>query len=120
MTNWIKVGTEGQFADGGLHTVSIERQRVVVARLNGRLFAFAALCPHAQGPMERSEIEGAIVSCPLHAWRFDLENGGRELHGYRSLATYPVQVNDGEVLVDVQSRQAQPGSPQVSARTEER
>ena len=107
MTSWIKVGTEEQFADGALHTVSIERQRVVVARLKGQLFAFDAFCPHAQGPMERSEIEGAIVSCPLHAWRFDLENGGRELHGYRSLTTYPVTVNDGQVLVDLSRVSAQ-------------
>lgn len=120
MTNWIKVGTEEQFSDGGLHTVAIERQRVVVARLNGRLFAFDALCPHAQGPMERSEIEGAIVSCPLHAWRFDLENDGKELHGYRSLATYPVKVNAGDVLIDLQTQQAQPASPQASARTDGR
>jgi len=110
MTNWIRVGTEEQFADGALHTVSIERQHVVVARLNGRLFAFNALCPHAQGPMERSEVEGAIVSCPLHAWRFNLENGGRELHGYRSLATYRVKVNDGHVLVDVSEVSAQAGA----------
>ena len=99
MSDWIRVGREDEFADGGLHPVAIERQRVVVARLNGKLFAFDALCPHAQGPMERSEIEGAIVSCPLHAWRFDLENGGKELHGYRDLAVHQVKVSDGEVFV---------------------
>jgi nitrite reductase/ring-hydroxylating ferredoxin subunit len=100
MENWIKVGAEAQFTDGGLHTVALgPRQKVVIARLNGRLFAFDALCPHAQGPMERSEIEGAIVSCPLHAWRFDLENDGRELHGYRSLAVHSLKVDGGEVYV---------------------
>jgi nitrite reductase/ring-hydroxylating ferredoxin subunit len=98
MSDWIKVGTEGQFTDG-LHTVVLGRQRVVIARLKGRLFAFDALCPHAQGPMERSEVESAIVSCPLHAWRFDLENGGKELHGYRSLPVHQVKVADGEVFV---------------------
>jgi len=76
MENWIKVGSEAQFSDG-LHPVNLgPRQRIVIARLKGKLFAFNALCPHAQGPMDRSEIEGAIVSCPLHAWRFDLEDGG--------------------------------------------
>lgn len=79
---------------------AVGRRQLVVARLNGRLYAFDALCPHAQGPMERSEIEGAIVTCPLHAWRFDLNNAGKELHGYRGLATYPVKVEDGKVLVD--------------------
>lgn len=101
MDNWIKVGSEAQFTEG-LHPVKLgPRQNVVIARLRGKLFAFDALCPHAQGPMDRSEIEGAIVSCPLHAWRFDLEDGGREIHGYRGLSTYPVKVQDGGVFVQL-------------------
>ena len=99
MQNWIKVGSEAQFTDG-LHPVKLgPRQNVVIARLKGRLFAFDALCPHAQGPMDRSEIEGAIVSCPLHAWRFDLEDDGKELHGYRSLTVHPLKVADGDVYI---------------------
>lgn len=95
---WIRVGQEADFPDG-LNTIRVGRRSIVVARLNGRLYAFDALCPHAQGPMERSEVDGAIVSCPLHAWRFDLDNGGRELHGYRSLPTHELKVADGEVLL---------------------
>jgi nitrite reductase/ring-hydroxylating ferredoxin subunit len=102
MENWIKVGAEAQFTDGGLHAVALgPRRKVVIARLNGRLFAFDALCPHAQGPMERSEIEGAIVSCPLHAWRFDLENDGKELHGYRNLTVHPLKVAEGDVYISL-------------------
>jgi len=107
MDNWVEVGTEEHFPEG-LHMKAIGRRQLVIARLNGRLFAFDALCPHAQGPMERSEIEGAIVTCPLHAWRFDLESEGKELHGYRHLATYQVKVMEGRVLVDVESKRAQP------------
>jgi len=100
--SWIGVGPEDKFVDG-LHTVAVGRRNIVVARLKGRLFAFDALCPHAQGPMERSETEGAIVSCPLHAWRFDLEAGGKELHGYRGLQVHEVKVNDGQVFLAIAS-----------------
>ena len=95
---WIKVGPVAQF-ESGMHTVAVGRQRVVVAKLKGRLFAFDAFCPHVQGPMDRAEIEGAIISCPLHAWRFDLENGGKELHGYRGISVHDVQVTDGHVFL---------------------
>ena len=98
MTEWTAVGEEQKFGEG-LHSIMLGRRQVVVARLSGKLFAFDALCPHAQGPMERSEVEGAIVSCPLHAWRFDLEQGGKELHGYRSLTVHDIKVADGQVLV---------------------
>ena len=98
MTEWATVGEERAFGEG-LHSITLGRRQVVVARLGGKLFAFDALCPHAQGPMERSEVEGAIVSCPLHAWRFDLEQGGKELHGYRGLTVHDIKVADGQVLV---------------------
>jgi nitrite reductase/ring-hydroxylating ferredoxin subunit len=95
---WVKVGEETEFTDG-LRTVLVGTSRFIVARLNGRLFAFDAVCPHAFGPMDRAEVDGAIVSCPLHAWRFDLENGGKELHGYRSIAVKDVKVEGGAVYV---------------------
>src|SRR5688500_14975068 len=100
--NWINVGAESEFGDG-LRLVTIDRKRVVVARLKGRLFAFDALCPHAGGPMDLSEVEGAIISCPLHAWRFDLEQGGIELHGYRSLPLKDVKAEDGAIFVAMEA-----------------
>ena len=96
--DWTRVGDEAQFAQG-LHLVRVKGRKVVVGTLEGRLYAFEALCPHAGGPMELSECDGAIVSCPLHAWRFDLRDGGKELHGYRSLPLRPVKTEAGDVFV---------------------
>ena len=96
--DWTRVGDEAQFAQG-LHLVRVKGRKVVVGTLEGRLYAFEALCPHAGGPMELSECDGAIVSCPLHAWRFDLRDGGKELHGYRSLPLRPVKAEAGDVFV---------------------
>jgi len=96
--NWQKVGEEAQFAQG-LHLVRVNGKKVVVGTVAGKLYAFDALCPHAGGPMELSECEGAIVSCPLHAWRFDLQDEGRELHGYRPLPLKKVKTEGGAVWV---------------------
>lgn len=100
--NWTKVGDETDFPVG-LKMVTVAGRRVVVARLEGRLYAFDALCPHAGGPLERSEVEGAIVSCPLHVWRFDLSKGGAELHGYRGLALKNVKTENGTLYVATQA-----------------
>jgi len=96
--DWTRVGDEAQFAQG-LHLVRVNGRKVVVGRLEGRLWAFDALCPHAGGPMELAECEGAIVSCPLHAWRFDLTRGGAELHGYRGLAVREVKTERGALFI---------------------
>jgi nitrite reductase (NADH) small subunit len=99
---WTKVGPVDQF-ETGMHMIAVGRQRVVVTKLKGRLFAFDAFCPHVQGPMDRAEIEGAIISCPLHAWRFDLENSGKEIHGYRGISVHDVRITNGEVFLALSS-----------------
>lgn len=100
--DWINVGPAAQF-ETGMHAITAGRRRIVVAKLQGRLFAFDAFCPHVQGPMDRAEIEGAIISCPLHAWRFDLENGGKELHGYRGLTVHHLRLENDQVFLALAS-----------------
>lgn len=99
---WHKVGDEADFSSG-LHMLRVGGRDVVVCRLEGRLYAFDASCPHAGGPMELSEVEGTIVSCPLHAWRFDVSRGGVESHGYRGLDCRPVRTKGGSVYVAAQT-----------------
>lgn len=100
-SSWIKVGAEAELTNA-MRLFQVGRKKVAVAKLDGEVFAFDGLCPHAFGPMHRAEVDGAVVTCPYHAWRFDLRAGGRELHGYRPLATYEVKVEAGyvHVLID--------------------
>jgi len=102
---WIEVGDQRKFSEG-LHVMNLGKRRIVIARLQGQLFAFDALCPHVQGPMECSEIDGLIVSCPLHAWRFDLSKGGKELHGYRDLETIEIMVVEERVFLPADAARA--------------
>ena len=51
-------------------------KKLTVARFNGKLFAFAHKCPHASGIMADGYINAAgQVTCPLHRYRFDMQNG---------------------------------------------
>lgn len=95
---WSRIGNDSEF-DEKIKLVQMGTSKIAVARLEGQLFAFNGLCPHAFGPMHRAEVEGTIVTCPLHAWRFDLQDGGREIHHYRPLSMYEVKVEGGDVYV---------------------
>ncbi len=63
------------------------------------LFATANTCPHKGGPLSDGIVHGRSVTCPLHNWVFDLETGqARGEDG--QIATYPLRVEDGRVLID--------------------
>jgi nitrite reductase/ring-hydroxylating ferredoxin subunit len=100
VTEWINIGRNEEFTVG-LHEVRAGDHRLVLAVLEGELFAFAPFCPHVSGPLHLSEVSGTIISCPLHGWRFDLRNNGREIHGYRPLTMYEVKVDHGSISVAV-------------------
>lgn len=97
---WVCVGANENIRYG-LQSVTVGNQKIIIGVLDGEMFAFGAFCPHRSGPMECSEVEGAIVTCPLHGWRFDLRQGGREIHGYRGLSTLNVKVEKGQVFVEL-------------------
>ena len=68
----------------------------------GRVFAIDGVCPHKGGPLADGML-GADdqVVCPYHAFRFDPHTGACDQPGACGVATYPVDVVRGGVVVTV-------------------
>lgn len=75
-------------------------KRVGLLKRDGKVYAFAALCPHAGAPMCEGWQDGTgKLVCPKHKYRFDPTNGRNTSgEGYK-LFTYPVEVRENEVFV---------------------
>ena len=58
-------------------------------------------CPHMGFPLHRGTLQDGILTCHWHHARFDLCSGGTFDQWADDLRTYPVEVCDGDVLVDV-------------------
>ncbi|HTO52841.1 MAG TPA: Rieske (2Fe-2S) protein [Myxococcota bacterium] len=46
-----------------------------IVELDGALVVHAGICPHALGPLETTPLEGSVVECPWHRYRFDVRTG---------------------------------------------
>lgn len=56
--------------------VKVAGERVLlVRRHDGRLAAFDAACPHLGQPLRRGELDGSVVTCRHHRYRYDLDDG---------------------------------------------
>ena len=56
--------------------VKLAGTRVLLARRrDGRVVAFTAACPHLGQPLRRAELDGTVVTCRHHRYRFDLTDG---------------------------------------------
>ena len=59
-------------------------------------------CPHEGYPLREGSLdERCVLTCNWHNWKFDLESG-RNLYGGEGLRTYPTDIRDREVWIDLQ------------------
>jgi 3-phenylpropionate/trans-cinnamate dioxygenase ferredoxin subunit len=89
----------------GAIAVQLDGHSIAVVRdEDGGIHAVDDTCSHANVSLAEGEVDGCTVECWLHGSRFDLRTGKpTSLPAIRPIAVYPVQVEAGTVLVDVQS-----------------
>jgi len=45
--------------------------RLAVFNVDGVYYAIDNTCSHRGGPLGEGDLEGTVVACPWHAWRWD-------------------------------------------------
>lgn len=69
---------------------------VAVFLVDGELYAIDQACTHEDGPLgEADGIEGSIITCPYHDWKFDVRDGSCITDPTRPVPAYPVKQRDG-------------------------
>lgn len=59
------------------------------------------LCPHQHIPvLADGEIDGDILTCPMHGWQFDVTTGAC-VHASGSLRKFPVHIIKGDVMISI-------------------
>lgn len=101
---WADVGPLNAVPLRGARCLDTAWGRVGLFRLaDGRVLAVENRCPHRGGPLSEGIVHGASVTCPLHGWVISLETGEAEGADEGRVATYPVRVVKGRILLDMTS-----------------
>ena len=101
---YVRACALSELADGEPLAVELKDEPVAIVRTEGQVFAIRDVCSHAEVPLSEGEVDGCTIECWLHGSRFDLRTGKpTSLPAIRPIAVYPVKVEDGTVLVDVDS-----------------
>jgi nitrite reductase/ring-hydroxylating ferredoxin subunit len=97
----IDLGDEDGVRARAPFVVDLASRPVRIVAVDGRLLAHSPVCPHRLGPLDAAEIEGGVVTCPWHGYRFDVASGRRcDADGPMRLAPAPrVVVEQGRVLL---------------------
>ena len=87
------------FSAAGLAMVEVNGKTICVAMHHNQLFACTQKCPHAGGIMADGYLDalGNIV-CPLHRYKFSLQNGRNVSGEGYFLKTFPVEIREEGVF----------------------
>jgi len=84
----------------GKKVVSVAGREVLLVNIKGVVYAVENECPHQGSPMNAAVVKDGYISCPRHGYRFSLVDGSCAEHPECTLATFPVQIDGENILVD--------------------
>lgn len=114
------VARADELGPGDRVVTQLAGREVAVFNVDGELVAYPNWCPHQGGPLCEGDVggtseadfdreslttelrwvrEGTVLRCPWHQWEFDLRENAFLHDADRSLPSYPVTVEDGDVVV---------------------
>ena len=74
---------------------------IALFNVGGELFALDNTCPHAGGPLGEGTLQGDLVRCPWHGWRFNVRTGRCVKNPIDEWAAscFPLKVENGTIQV---------------------
>ncbi len=105
MTDWIEIGKLQDIPKLGSRVVSTKKGDIAVFRTaTDEVFAVRDKCPHKEGPLSQGIVHGKQVTCPLHNWIIDLENGEAVAPDVGCVNRFPVMVEKELIYLSLSSK----------------
>ena len=96
---FVPVGAAADIQPGAAKTVSVDGREIAVFNAGGTFYAVDNYCPHQGGLLSEGWLEGTTITCPWHAWCFELTDGEMTIGKFASIDCFDVRVEDGQVSV---------------------
>src|SRR5437762_6073833 len=71
----VKVASVGEVETGQGRVVEANGKTLALFNVDGVFYAMDNACAHRGGPLGEGDLDGTIVTCPWHAWRWDVRSG---------------------------------------------
>lgn len=101
MADFQKVVSTNDLKPGEGKTVQVGDKYVALFNVDGQFYAIDNTCPHQGGPLGEGFLEGPIVTCPWHAWRFNVTSGVCQLDESMQQQRFPTKVEGSDVFIAI-------------------
>lgn len=104
--SWHKIAdsiNEISWQENGLFEIEVKGKKICLVNKEHQLYACTNKCPHAGGRISDGYVDakGDIV-CPLHRYRFSLENGRNTSGEGYFLKTYKIEERENGIYIGIE------------------
>jgi nitrite reductase/ring-hydroxylating ferredoxin subunit len=101
MANLQRAAGREEIPPGRGRCVELGGRAIALFNVDGAFFALDNTCAHRGGPLGEGSLDGSVVTCPWHGWKFDCRTGASLTAPGKSVASYPVRVEGNDILVEL-------------------
>ena len=76
---------------------------IAIFNIEGKFYAISNRCAHEGGPLSEGILEGHIVTCPWHGWKYSVIDGKAPHEGGDSVSSYETKVIGDGIYVNSSS-----------------
>ena len=101
MTDFKEVARLDEVPPGSGASFTVADRDVAVFNIDGTIYAIDDACLHKGSSLAAGQLEGKVVTCRSHGWRYDVTTGSTISSPGYGVASYATKVVDGKILVAI-------------------
>ncbi len=105
MSDFVTVAKVGDIPEGEGRAYPVNGRMVAVFNRGSEYCAIDDFCPHMGASLAGGWVEGNVVTCPWHAWRFNVCDGTWCDNPRIKIDSFEVRVEGDEIQVRVPVRE---------------
>ena len=98
---WTEAGLRADLKEGVPRAVFSKGLPVLLILRGEEIFALENRCAHMGCPLALGRLDGYVLQCPCHDWRFDIRDGKFLDAPELAVKTYPVELRDRGIFIKV-------------------
>jgi nitrite reductase/ring-hydroxylating ferredoxin subunit len=96
---FLSVLDESALEEGAMKMVDVDGTHVLLVKKDGQIYAVNDRCPHQGCAFSNGKLDGLVIICPCHEWRFNVKTGEYEADPEFTLTRYESKVEGGKIWV---------------------
>ena len=99
MSELVKIADVNDVKPGEGKVVTVGDRELALYNVDGKFHCTDNICPHRGGPLGEGVVEGTVVTCPWHGWKFDVCTGVSPVVSTAKVETFEVVIEGNDIKV---------------------